>query len=110
LIFASVLAYASLDFEYENKPSLYYYDAVNALDFLDNELSAKNIEIINDSIYSYLGYIEYYLEIKYYNQTGLSQSLIIGNYKKNSNYCSQKYYLINSELVNAKLCIGRDFE
>jgi hypothetical protein len=110
LIFSAVIVYSSLNFEYENKPSLYYYDASNALDFLESELVLKNNALINNSIYNYLGYKEYYFEFKYYNSTGLMQTISSGNIRHNSNYCSQKYYLLNSELIEAKLCIVRDYQ
>jgi hypothetical protein len=105
-----VLVYASLTFEYENTPSLYYYDASNTLNFLNPQILSKNIALINSSIYNYLGYKEYYLELRYYNQTGLVQSLTAGNIRHNSNYCSKKYYMINAELIEANLCIWREYE
>ncbi|MDD4354061.1 MAG: hypothetical protein PHN56_06425 [Candidatus Nanoarchaeia archaeon] len=110
LIFSALLAYSSITFEYENTPSLYYYDASNALDFLNSEISSKNAFAINNSVYNYLGFKGYYLDIKYYNASGLVQNITIGDFKHKSNYCSQKYYMINSEIVNANLCIWRDYE
>lgn len=110
LIFSAVLFYASINFEYENKPSLYYYDVSNALDFLNTQIASKNIASINSSIYHYLGYKEYYLELKYYNSSGLIETITIGDFKHKSNYCSKKYYAINNELIDANLCIWRDYE
>jgi len=109
LIFTSLLFFVILNYEFENKPSLYYYDASNALDFMENELGSKNASLINNSIYSYLSYKEYYFEINYYNSTSFVQKIMVGDKKKNSNYCSQKYYYINGELVDATLCIWRDY-
>jgi hypothetical protein len=108
LIFSAVLIYASLNFEYKNESSLYYYDASNALDFLNNVISVKNVTLINASIYNYIKYSEYYLELNYYNQSGFVQKITIGDFKHNSNYCSQKYYALNGELIDANLCIWRE--
>lgn len=110
LIFIAVLAFASLAFEYENKPSLYYYDASNALEFMDEEIQSKSINAINDSIYNYLGFKEYYFEMIYYNSSGMIEKISQGDLKMNSNYCSEKFYQINNELIHAKLCIGRDYQ
>lgn len=110
LIFASVLVYASLEFEYENKPSVYYYDSSNSLDFLKTEMASKDSGTLNESIYTYLGYKEYYLLLEYYNETDLAQTITIGSKSHKSNYCSRKYYMVNSELIDATLCIWREDE
>jgi len=110
MVFLAVIVYANVEFSNENKPSLYYYDAANSIDFLENEIKSKDLGLINETICSYLGYSEYYLSINYYSQSGSIEKLEIGDFKKRSNFCSKKYYMINSELIDINLCISRDYE
>lgn len=110
LIFFLAIALIGTEFFFENKPSLYYYDSSNAIDFFQNEIKSKNEQAINESIYNYLGYKEYYLLLNYYNESGLTQKIEINDFKKKSNYCSKKNYMINNELVEALMCISREWQ
>lgn len=88
--------------------SLRYYDASNALKFIENDIYAKNIQNINETIYNYLGYKSYYIIIKYYNETGIENYYELGNKEHANNYCSSKEYFINGKLIYSMICLWDD--